>query len=83
MNLRQRSSIRPLCRSTLFRSLVLVLVAAFLAAACGSGDEASAPVGSGSESGFPSFTAQTVDGSQLDFSSLEGQDTVLWFWAPW
>jgi hypothetical protein len=25
----------------------------------------------------------TVAGGQLDFGSLEGQDTVLWFWAPW
>lgn len=33
--------------------------------------------------GFPSFVAPTVDGGQIDFASLEGQDTVLWFWAPW
>ncbi len=25
----------------------------------------------------------TADGGQIDFGSLEGQDTVLWFWAPW
>lgn len=26
---------------------------------------------------------ETLQGSQIDFASLEGQDTVLWFWAPW
>lgn len=25
----------------------------------------------------------TVAGGQLDVGALEGQDTVLWFWAPW
>ena len=25
----------------------------------------------------------TVSGGQIDLNSLEGQDTVLWFWAPW
>ncbi len=83
MNLRTRSSIWRPRPSTLFRSLALVLVAAFLAAACGSGDETTAAAVPGSESDFPSFTAQTVGGSQLDYGSLEGQDTVLWFWAPW
>ncbi len=26
---------------------------------------------------------ETMDGGQLEFGSLEGQDVVLWFWAPW
>ena len=25
----------------------------------------------------------TIDGDVIDFGSLEGQDVVLWFWAPW
>jgi hypothetical protein len=25
----------------------------------------------------------TVTGGQIDLGALEGQDTVLWFWAPW
>lgn len=25
----------------------------------------------------------TVAGGQIDLGALEGQDTVLWFWAPW
>ena len=30
-----------------------------------------------------SLVATTVSGGQIDFGSLEGQDVVLWFWAPW
>lgn len=42
-----------------------------------------------SESAAADATAQlsgdftTISGSQIDLGSLEGQDTVLWFWAPW
>lgn len=25
----------------------------------------------------------TVGGGQLDLGSIDGQDTILWFWAPW
>lgn len=25
----------------------------------------------------------TLAGSSIDLGSLEGQDVVLWFWAPW
>lgn len=25
----------------------------------------------------------TVSGAGIDLNSLEGQDVVLWFWAPW
>jgi hypothetical protein len=31
----------------------------------------------------PSRVATTVTGGQIDFGSFEGQDVVLWFWAPW
>lgn len=24
-----------------------------------------------------------LEGERIDFASFEGQDTVLWFWAPW
>ena len=30
---------------------------------------------------FGTFTA--IDNTQLDLADLEGQDVVLWFWAPW
>ena len=32
---------------------------------------------------YPDVVVSTVAGGQIDFGSLEGQDTVLWFWAPW
>jgi hypothetical protein len=44
-------------------------------------DAGPAPDSSGT--GVLAFTAPTVDGGQLDASSLEGRDVVLWFWAPW
>ena len=28
-------------------------------------------------------TADTLARGQIELTSLEGQDTVLWFWAPW
>lgn len=30
-----------------------------------------------------SGTFETLDGDTIDLGSLEGQDVVLWFWAPW
>jgi hypothetical protein len=48
-------------------------------------DDARAPVGQEPAASGPplDFTAPTVDGGQLDASSLQGRDVVLWFWAPW
>jgi len=33
----------------------------------------------------PELTGQfsTIGGGQIDLGSLQGQDVVLWFWAPW
>lgn len=63
-----------------------VLVAlALLGAACAGSDTtptaASASAGGGD--GLTSVVLPTVDGAQLDFGDLEGQDAILWFWAPW
>ena len=33
--------------------------------------------------GLPTLVANTVGGAQLDTNDLEGQDVVVWFWAPW
>ena len=33
--------------------------------------------------GLPRLVADTVGGAQLDTNDLAGQDTVIWFWAPW
>lgn len=31
----------------------------------------------------PADLVTLVGGGQLDLNSVEGTDTVLWFWAPW
>lgn len=68
------------------------------AAACGSDDsdaatgttgpaatdgDAATEGGSPDVAGTPSFTAERLGGGELASSAFEGQDTVLWFWAPW
>lgn len=67
--------------------LALFVASSFAVAACGGADTtvSAAPAEAEQEaaSAFPQFTADTLDGSQIDFGSLEGQDSVLWFWAPW
>jgi len=58
--------------------VLLFVVLALFAVACGSdsGDTSAAERGSDT-------VADTADGGQIDFGSLEGSDTMLWFWAPW
>lgn len=69
-----------------------VFALAMLVAACGSGETASPEVTEAPaapettavpEVSFPSFTVPTSDGGQIEWTSLQGQDVVLWFWAPW
>lgn len=55
-------------------------------AACGGGDTSSSESGSAApaESGAPAeFTADQLGGGELASASFAGEDTVLWFWAPW
>lgn len=72
--------------------LALFAALALIATACGgsgdstdvastSGDTEETADAGGSAEG--SLVASTVTGGQIDFASLEGQDVVLWFWAPW
>ena len=45
-----------------------------------------APVETTADDGVPSVFSgefQTLSGETFDLGSLEGQDVVLWFWAPW
>ena len=78
------------------RSLFVALaVTAIVATSCGgsSGDTAGAAPAPAEEAdqaapveeatAEPSREATTVTGGQIDFGSFEGQDVVLWFWAPW
>lgn len=80
------------------RATIFAGVVALLATACGSANsvttsqdpvavtEPTAPsevAGSSGTGVFPGAVLPTVAGGQIDLGSLEGLDTVLWFWAPW
>jgi hypothetical protein len=51
-----------------------------LAAACGPADVESEPGQT-----LPPLEGEftTLDGGSIDLAQLQGQDVVLWFWAPW
>ena len=73
---------------TRLRAAALVAGLSFVVAACGgaaSTTEVSSPTASESAPAAPVIEGvfDTVSGAQIDLGSLEGQDTVLWFWAPW
>ena len=48
-------------------------------------DEAAAPVEETAVEVSPTFEGSFVDlnGETIDLASYQGQDVVLWFWAPW
>jgi hypothetical protein len=77
---------------SLLRVASVTVALTLVLAACGGGDSATASVASGSDAGNDETVAAgpamegvfaTVAGGQLDLGATEGQDTVLWFWAPW
>lgn len=76
---------------TVFRTAAATAVLILMLAACGgdaSTTEAAAPASDGAAETTPAGPAiegsfPTVAGGQLDLGALAGQDTVLWFWAPW
>jgi thiol-disulfide isomerase/thioredoxin len=77
-------------RTNRFRLPALALAVATVLAACGSdgatrasGSTATADPGSAVQQGPPPFTAAQLGGGELASASFDGQDTVLWFWAPW
>jgi len=70
------------------RAAAFVAALSFVVAACGGGastTDVSSPAASESALAAPVIEGvfDTVSGTQIDLGSLEGQDTVLWFWAPW
>lgn len=54
---------------------------AVLVAACGSASPQADDGATGSSA--MSFESVTTDGETFDASALDGEDVVLWFWAPW
>lgn len=75
------------------RLTALVLGIALAASACGGGDavdETAALDAPASDDGantpasaWPALVAPVAGGGQFDLGDLEGQDVILWFWAPW
>ena len=81
------------------RALPAALIAGAIGlAACGGGGSetstdadaapaAAAPLTPAASSGVSvaelEFVADTLDGGQLDGTTLAGTDTIVWFWAPW
>ena len=52
--------------------------------ACGGGDDTETGSGDGGPGGWPhDFSADLIGGGIFDAGDYEGQDLVLWFWAPW
>ena len=47
------------------------------------GDSSGAAETEVTDEALPGPVFETVSGGQFDLNSLEGTDTVLWFWAPW
>ncbi len=45
-------------------------------------EDSSAPAEESPQAGSTEVLA-TISGGQIDFGALEGQDALLWFWAPW
>ncbi len=67
--------------------LAAAAVAALLLSACAADDEVTvvdeATVVDDAAAPAESELLPTVSGGQIDTNSLEGSDTILWFWAPW
>ncbi|NNE95266.1 MAG: hypothetical protein HKN24_04490 [Acidimicrobiales bacterium] len=61
----------------------VVLSALLLVGACGASSQEVNSADDGGPEGFFDITVGTADGGQLEWTSLEGRDVVLWFWAPW
>ena len=57
-----------------------VLVMAACSSDDGGSDTTAAPTTTAIQ---PGDYVNLVGGGQIDLNSIEGQDTVLWFWAPW
>ncbi|MDH3299285.1 MAG: hypothetical protein OES24_02145 [Acidimicrobiia bacterium] len=67
-------------RDRVQRVIAGAAVAALLFSACAADDDQSL----GADGQVAAIgVLPTVSGGQIDTNSLEGTDTILWFWAPW
>lgn len=48
----------------------------------GAADPSGQVIGTGKTANY-AFTGTTLDGDPFEGTALEGEPTVLWFWAPW
>lgn len=59
----------------------VLLLLGLLASACGGGTASTVGTGDARPQLVDEFP--TLAGETIDLESLQGQDVVLWFWAPW
>ena len=67
---------------------IAVTAVALFATACGGGgggggSDAATAATEPLSADQASFTAPQLGGGEFDSESIQGKDTVLWFWAPW
>ncbi len=62
------------------KALAIVAIALLLLSACGGTPERTVDSGA-SQLLVDEF--ETLDGQTIDLATLQGEDVVLWFWAPW
>jgi len=70
-------------RRHLRQAIAGAAVAALLVAGCAANDDQALAAEDQTAEAAESALLPTVSGGQIDINSLEGTDTILWFWAPW
>lgn len=66
------------------RLLVALVCVVLFATACGDGGGDGDAEQAASDGDWPhDFQAELIGGGTFDAGDYEGQDLVLWFWAPW
>lgn len=65
------------------RLLASATAALLLLSACGASSSTETADNAAADAVEMVGVVSTVSGGQLDLASIEGQDTILWFWAPW
>lgn len=77
-----RSAVSSTVTVVRIRLVALIVAVAIAAAACGSSSSQGPSAAAGDAEPFDGEFA-TLGGGTVDLADFEGQDVVLWFWAPW